>query len=123
MNKNKVLKIVLVAIMGVMLIAMSVNVFAATGITDDNFLDINVTNNTTNTGTSNTNTGTNTNTNTNININTNLNTNMNTSNTNNYNTSLPEAGLEDNPMLVVSITVLGIISVFAYKKIREYKNI
>ncbi len=119
MNKNKVLKIVLVAIMGVMLIAMSVNVFAATGITDDNFLDINVTNNTTNTGTSNTNTGTNTNTN----INTNLNTNMNISNTNNYNTSLPEAGLEDNPMLIVSITVLGIISVFAYKKIREYKNI
>ena len=44
-------------------------------------------------------------------------------NTSNYNTSLPKAGLKENTMMGVAITVLAVVAVFAYKKINQYKNI
>ena len=47
----------------------------------------------------------------------------NTLNTNNYNTNLPKAGAAENKMLGVAFTVLAITAVYAYKKVKEYKNI
>ena len=44
-------------------------------------------------------------------------------NTNNYNTNLPKAGLKENTMMGIAITVLAVVAIFAYKKINQYKNI
>ena len=121
MRKERILKIIVALIMGVVLFAMTTNVFAA--VDADTGLDFYE--DTTDELDRNTNTNTNTNTNINTNINTNTNTNnvtLNT-NTNNYNTNLPKAGLAENTMAGVAITVLGITAVYAYKKIKEYKNI
>ena len=49
---------------------------------------------------------------------------LKTSNTtNNNNTALPRTGLEDSVSGVILVVVLGISSVYAYKKIQYYKNI
>lgn len=105
MKKEKILKIIVVLILGVTLLAMSTRVFAAVG-DSDGLMDLydDTTNqlNTTNTN--------NTNTNTKL-------------NTNNYNTNLPKAGAAENKMLGVAFTVLAITAVYAYKKVKEYKNI
>lgn len=117
MVKEKILKAMLVIIMGVVLIGMATNVLALTD--DDLFLDLQ------NTVDTNTNTNTNLNTNTNTNLNTNINTalNTNTNTTSNYNTNLPHAGVAENTMLGVGITLLVISSIYAYKKIKYYKDI
>ena len=39
--------------------------------------------------------------------------------TNKYN----DAGLEENSVMIVAITILGIVAIYAYKKVNEYKNI
>ena len=119
MKKEKILKIIVVLILGVTLLAMSTRVFAAVGDSDGLMDDKTKQLNTTNTN--------NTNTNTNL-LNTNtLNTNTNITNTklntNNYNTNLPKAGAAENKMLGVAFTVLAITAVYAYKKVKEYKNI
>lgn len=44
-------------------------------------------------------------------------------NTNNYDTNLPEAGLAEDTMMVISIVLLVGTAVFAYKKVNDYKNI
>ena len=124
MKKEKILKIIVVLILGVTLVAMSTRVFAAVG-DSDGLMDLydDTTNqlNTTNTNTNNTNTNTNIlNTNT---LNTNTNITNTTSNTNNYNTNLPKAGAAENKMLGIAFTVLAITAVYAYKKVKEYKNI
>ena len=133
MRKEKILKLMVVLTIGIVLVAMTSNVFAAdSNSTVDFFED---TTNQLNTNT-NTNTSTNTNTNTNTNINTATNTNnVNTTttdatantnavaNTSNYNTSLPKAGLKENTMMGVAITVLAVVAIFAYKKVNQYKNI
>lgn len=127
MKKEKILKIIVVLILGVTLLAMSTRVFAAVG-DSDGLMDLydDTTNQLNTTNTNNTNTNTNLlNTNT-LNTNT-LNTNTNitntTLNTNNYNTNLPKAGAAENKMLGVAFTVLAITAVYAYKKVKEYKNI
>ena len=122
MKKEKILKIIVVLILGVTLLAMSTRVFAAVG-DSDGLMDLydDTTNqlNTTNTNTNNTNTNLlNTNT-----LNTNTNITNTTLNTNNYNTNLPKAGAAENKMLGVAFTVLAITAVYAYKKVKEYKNI
>ena len=133
MKKEKILKVLVVLVLGVALISMSTNVFAvlsdADGLTDyydDKTNSLN-SNTNTNTNTENTNTNTNTNTeNTNTNLNTNTNTNTNTNlntNANNYNTNLPKAGAKENTMLGVTVTILAITAVYTYKKVKEYKNI
>ena len=38
-------------------------------------------------------------------------------------TDIPKAGLVEDTMMFVGITVLGITAVYAYKKVNEYKNI
>ena len=115
MRREKIFKVIVTLIIGVVLFVMSTNVFAADSelnFFDDttNQLDIS---NTTNTNTAN-----------NANINTNTNTNTNTStNTSNYNTSLPKAGTPENTMIGVVATLLVVVSIYAYKKVNQYKNI
>ena len=56
--------------------------------------------------------------------NSNTNTNTKTStNTSNYNTSLPKAGAPENTMIGVVATLLVVVSIYAYKKVNQYKNI
>lgn len=124
MKKEKILKIIVVLILGVILLAMSTRVFAAVG-DSDGLMDLydDTTNQLNTTNTNNTNTNTNLlNTNT-LNTNTNTNITNTTLNTNNYNTNLPKAGAAENKMLGVAFTVLAITAVYAYKKVKEYKNI
>lgn len=133
MKKEKILKTIIVLIMISILFFMTTNVFAATDSGIDFWEDqTNQLDDNDNETDSNTNTDTNTNTNTNVNTNTSIdlgtNTNTNTSlndatTSNNYNTSLPKAGATENTMMGVAITVLAIVAIYAYKKIREYKNI
>lgn len=122
MKKEKILKVLVVLVLGVALISMSTNVFAvlsdADGLTDYYDDKTNSLNSNTNTNTNTENTNTNLNTNTNTNTNTNLNTNAN-----NYNTNLPKAGAKENTMLGVTVTILAITAVYTYKKVKEYKNI
>ena len=124
MRREKNFKVIITLIIGVVLFVMSTNVFAADSelnFFDDttNQLDIS---NTTNTNTANN--ANNANANANINSNTNTNTNTKTStNTSNYNTSLPKAGAPENTMIGVVATLLVVVSIYAYKKVNQYKNI
>lgn len=124
MRREKIFKVIITLIIGVVLFVMSTNVFAAD--TELNFFD-DTTNqldisNTTNTNTANN--ANNANANANINSNTNTNTNTKTStNTSNYNTSLPKAGAPENTMIGVVATLLVVVSIYAYKKVNQYKNI
>lgn len=124
MKREKIFKVIITLIIGVVLFVMSTNVFAADSelnFFDDttNQLDIS---NTTNTNTANN--ANNANANANINTNTNTNTNTKTStNTSNYNTSLPKAGAPENTMIGVVATLLVVVSIYAYKKVNQYKNI
>ena len=123
MRREKIFKVIITLIIGVVLFVMSTNVFAADSelnFFDDttNQLDIS---NTTNTNTANN--ANNANANANINS-TNTNTNTKTStNTSNYNTSLPKAGAPENTMIGVVATLLVVVSIYAYKKVNQYKNI
>ena len=124
MRREKIFKVIITLIIEVVLFVMSTNVFAADSelnFFDDptNQLDIS---NTTNTNTANN--ANNANANANINSNTNTNTNTKTStNTSNYNTSLPKAGAPENTMIGVVATLLVVVSIYAYKKVNQYKNI
>lgn len=131
MRKEKILKLMVVLTIGIVLVVMTSNVFAADSNSTVDFFE-----DTTNQLNTNTNTSTNTNTNTNANTATNTNNgnttttdataNTNTNavaNTSNYNTSLPKAGLKENTMMGVAITVLAVVAIFAYKKVNQYKNI
>ena len=124
MRREKIFKVIITLIIGVVLFVMSTNVFAADSelnFFDDttNQLDIS---NTTNTNTANN--ANNANANANINSNTHTNTNTKTStNTSNYNTSLPKAGAPENTMIGVVATLLVVVSIYAYKKVNQYKNI
>ena len=77
------------------------------------------TNTNTSTGTS---TGTATNTNT-SGINTNTSTGTNTNKNTNYTTNLPKAGLAENTVFGVAMVALAAVAVYAYRKIKYYKNI
>ncbi len=126
MKREKIFKVIITLIIGVVLFVMSTNVFAADSelnFFDDttNQLDIS---NTTNTNTINNANNANANANANINTNTNTNTSTNTiTNTSNYNTSLPKAGAPENTMIGVVATLLVVVSIYAYKKVKQYKNI
>ena len=114
MKKEKLVKILLTTIMMVVLLGMSINVFAATTLDENDVIDI-----TNSVVTNNTNTGVSLNTNTGNTYNTNINTNIGNVN----NTNLPYTGIAENTMLVVSVIVLGIIAIYAYGKIKYYKDI
>lgn len=127
MRRKTILKIMLVLIIGTVLFVMPSTAFAATGNAtdiDDFWNDLEDQGDKNNlSGNTNTNTNTNMNTNTNTNTNTNKNTNTNDSIKTNTNNQYNKAGLAENTMAGVVVTVLGITAIYTYKKINEYKNI
>lgn len=120
MKKSNLIKLFSILLISVMVVMFSTNVFAANNTND--FSDITNTignSNSNNTNTNNTNTNTN---NTNRTNNTN-NTNT-TNNTSMYNnTNLPKTGIEDSIPVAMLVVVFGISAVYAYKKVKEYRNI
>ena len=110
MKKSIILKSFLVILMCAMLIFAITPVYAAT---DEGFEDIFNTSNTGNTNTGNTNSG---------NVQ-NLNALRNTSNTANTSNTLPKTGIEDSLPTVLLVVVFAISAVYAYKKIKDYRNI
>ena len=122
MKRETLLKLLVILMTGVILFAMSANVFAAVSDPDaglDFFQDI-----------------------TDPNVSTpvedekpenvvvednkpvnNTNDTNNTNNTNNYNTNLPKAGATENTIAGIAITLLAITAIYAYRKVNEYKNI
>lgn len=114
-----------------LILVLTTNVFATEGVQGLNALlgDANNTNNTipedNNTVGNNTanNTINNTANNTANNVSNNATTNNNVAknNTNRNNTTIPDAGLDQS--IVFIIAIFGISAVYAYKKIRDYKNV
>ena len=115
MKKEKLLKLVMVIIMGIVLLASSVNVFALEDEDDglEFWQDLDNPNPTEPEEPEEPEPETK--------PETNLNDNKDT--TNNYNTNLPQAGVAENTFAGIAITVLTITAVYAYKKVNEYKNI
>ena len=145
MKKEKLLKSILTMVVSLAVIAtMSGKAFALTS-DSINMDDLTVTESGTSTGTgtgtstgtgtgtstgtgtnTNTSTGTSTGTATNTNtsgINTNTSTGTNTNKNTNYNTNLPKAGLAENTVFGVAMVALAAVAVYAYRKIKYYKNI
>lgn len=121
MNKSNLIKLFSILLISVMVMMFSTSVLAADSAID---LPLNSSkNNTTDNNTKADNTNTNKNTN---NKNTN-NTNTNKNNANNSsiynNTNLPKTGIEDSIPVAMLVVVFGISAVYAYKKIKDYKNI
>lgn len=117
MKKSNLMKIVSILVISLIVMVFATNVYAAED--EEGFDDI--TNALTN---SNTNANTNTNTNTNTNSSLTGNTANNTNNSSVYNnTNLPKTGVSDSIPVVMLVVVFGISAVYAYKKIKEYKNI
>ena len=131
MKKSVVMKIFLVVLVSVMLIICNGYVQAVDNTTGYQDLTQATKNNTSNTNSSNTNTNTNTNKNTtntnNSAKNNSLNTGAVTGNKNNTsvynNSSLPKTGVEDSIPTMLLLVVFGISAVYAYKKIRDFKNV
>ena len=124
MKNSKLVKISLVVIMSIaMLVFMIGNVFA------ENYQDLKTAVNGTNSATTGNNTtGNNTarnNTATSALNSANATNRTNTANnTSTYNnTTLPHTGIGDSIPVAVLVVVFGISAVYAYKKIKEYKNI
>lgn len=127
MEKSVVMKIFLVILVSVMLIICNGYVQAVdntTGYQDLTQATKNNTSNSTNTNATNTTNTTNTN---NTAKNNSLNTGAVTGNKNNTstynNSSLPKTGVEDSIPTMLLLVVFGISAVYAYKKIRDYKNV
>ena len=124
MKKSIILKSFLVILVSMMLVFTTSSVYAAT---DEGFNELLDPNGTENTNTGNTNTGNtntrNTNTNTNRNSTNTNNTNRSNTNRNNTSNSLPNTGIQDSLPTVLLIAVFGISAVYAYKKIKDYRNI
>ena len=125
MRKSNLIKVVSILLISLMVMLFTTTVNAAENVDLYNDLSLSNTNSSnTNTNTANTNTNTNSNSNTNRNTNTNSNRNTNTNNSSIYNnTSLPNTGIGDVVPVAALIIVFGISAVYAYRKIKEYKNI
>lgn len=119
MKKSILIKVFLILLISSMMVTMfNVNVFAANN--TNGFDDLTNTLNKNNTNSNNANVN-NTNTNkTNTNVN---NTNKNNNASIYNNTNLPKTGIEDSIPVAVLVVVFGISAVYAYKKIKEYRNI
>ncbi len=139
MNKSNLIKTILIITMSlvVALFALDANVLAATNTADD-FEDLTNTINSTNNAGNNTSNGTNNtanraNTSNTSNSTNNTARNNSTNNTANNaarnnssvynNSSLPSTGISDSIPVAVLIVVLGISAVYAYKKMKDYRNI
>ena len=130
MKKTNLIKGLSILLISVMVILFNANVFAAD---NTGFNDLT---STLGSGNSNSNSNSNSNAN-NANVN-NANRNVNNANTNNNNknsnsntngssiynnTNLPKTGVESSIPVAMLVVVFGISAVYAYKKIKEYRNI
>ena len=133
MRKTSIIKVLVTGLILMLILSIGTftgNVYAATS--DDGYNDVSDqllneleeenTNKNSNKNTNNTNKNSN---NTNNNTNKNSNNTNKTNNTNLYGNQndLPDTGIEDSMPTVLLIVVFGISAVYAYKKIREYRNI
>ena len=125
MKKTNLIKMLVVISISLMEILFSSNVLAATD--EDGYEDLtealgnSTSNNSSNTGNNSTNTNNSANNKT---ANTNTNRSNNTNNSSIYNnTNLPKTGISDSIPVALLLVVFGVSSVYAYKKIRDYKNI
>ena len=120
MKKSIILKSFLVILVCAMLIFAITPVYAAT---DEGFEDI-LTDNTSNTGNTSNTKNTNTrNTKTNSSNVQNLNAIRNTANRTNTTNTLPNTGIGDSLPTVLLVVVFAISAVYAYKKVKDYRNI
>ena len=124
MSKEKIIElIVCILAIAVLVLSITSNVFATDA---DDLLGETTSNKNTNTNqnipeVNNTNKNTNTNTNkNNTNVN-NTNKNNTNNNTNKNVTAMPNTGVDYS--VITIITICGISTVYAYKKIRDYKNV
>ena len=117
MKKSTLIKFVSILLISVMVMMFSTNVFAATelslpGSTSGNNTQTNTSDNTPSNASKN-----------NISNNTsNGNTNRNSNSIYN-NTNLPKTGIEDSIPVAMLVVVFGISAVYAYKKIKDYRNV
>ncbi len=133
MKKSVVMKIFLVILVSLMLIVTTNFVQAVdnttgyqdlTNLTGNNSSGNNNTSNTNSANSNNNTSGNNTARNNSNTLNTGAVTNTNKNNTSTYNnSSLPKTGVEDSIPTMLLLVVFGISAVYAYKKIKEYKNI
>ena len=119
MKKSNLIQIVTILLVSAMVMLFSTTVNAANDNNEVHDLTGTLTKNSTSNNTSSNNTNSNTNTsNTNKSNNTN-----NSSVYNNTNNNLPKTGIEDSIPVAALVVVFGVSAVYAYKKIKEYKNI
>ncbi len=132
MKKTSLLKVFLSLVLSVMIIFIATSVNAEDGFNDitEQLLSGNSSSSSTNTDNSSSTNSTNTTNTTNTNsssLNNITNTNTSSNNTNNssvYNsTSLPDTGIGDTLPIAALVLIFGISAVYAYKKIKDYKNI
>lgn len=122
MKKSNLIKLFSILVISVIVMMFSTNVLAVNTTNDFSDLTGTIGNNTTNNA--NTNNANTNNTNTNTNTNTNRDNVNKTNNSSMYtNTNLPKTGIEDSIPVAILVVVFGISAVYAYKKIKEYKNI
>lgn len=131
MKKLNIVKGLLITLISLSMIMFTTNFVSAADENFVNFDDVGASNSSTNKANSNSNKA---NTNSNSNK---ANTNSNKSNTNSLNTngvrgnnvstynntSLPKTGLQESLPTVLLVVVFGISAVYAYKKIKDYRNI
>lgn len=119
MEKSKLIKMISILIISVIMV-MLFNVTTLAEDSDDAFNDLTSTLNQNNSVNNNiTNNNTNNNTNNSINNNNTANNNRNAYNSSN----LPKTGIGDSIPVALLVVVFGVSAVYAYRKIKEYKNI
>lgn len=129
MKRTNLIKLVSILLIGAMVAMFSVPVFAA----DDDGIDLteslsgNNSNRNNNSGNTNSNSNNNNNNaNTNNNNNNANNNNSNRANNNNSvynNNNLPKTGIGDSIPVAMLVVIFGISAVYAYKKVKDYRNI
>lgn len=136
MKKLNIVKGLLITLVSLSMIIFTTNFVSAAddGYVDvdfDNAASLNSSSNKANTNSNKTNTNSSKNK-TNTNSNSSKNSNSNSLNTNGVrgnnvssynNTSLPKTGLQESLPVVLLVVVFGISAVYAYKKIKDYRNI
>lgn len=108
MKKSNLIQIVTILLVSAMVLLFSTTVNAANDNNEVHDLTGTLTKNSTSNNTSSNNTNSNTN---------------NSSVYNNTNNNLPKTGIEDSIPVAALVVVFGVSAVYAYKKIKEYKNI
>ena len=125
MKKSIILKSFLVILVSAMVVFSTAAVYAAptpSSPEDEGFTDMLTDDNTSNNASNNANTNSNS-ANTNSNVQ-NLNALRNTSNgVNKTSNTLPKTGIQDSLPTVLLVVVFAISAIYAYKKIKDYRNI